>query len=49
MNLMQFFLAGYETTLTALNTSFFILAHNPEELRKLQDEIDAAFVNEVKF
>jgi cytochrome P450 len=42
-NLFSFFFAGYETTLTALNTCFFILNYNPEETRKLQDEIDSIF------
>ena len=47
MNLKQFFFAGYETTLTAIKTCFFVLVHNPDEARKLQDEIDSAFGNEV--
>ena len=47
MNLLQFFLAGYETTLTAMNTSFFVLVHNPDEIIKLQEEIDSAFGDEV--
>lgn len=47
MNLIQFFFAGYETTLTAIKTCFFVLVHNPDEARKLQDEIDSAFGNEV--
>ncbi len=39
-NLLGFFLAGYDTTLTALNYSLLMLIKYPDEMKKLQDEID---------
>ena len=45
--MITFFSAGFETTLTALNTCFFVLVNNPEETRKLQDEIDSTFTDDV--
>lgn len=39
-NLVGFLLAGFETTSSALNYSFFILANHPEEAGKLQQELD---------
>nr|UOU03275.1 cytochrome P450 3045B1 [Brachionus rubens] len=39
-NLVGFLLAGFETTSSALNYSFFILANHPDEMKKLQDELD---------
>ena len=43
MSLVQFLLAGYETTSTALSYCLFVLSTNPNEMAKLQEEIDAAF------
>jgi len=47
MNLMQFFLAGFETTFTALNYCIYVLSKHPEEMQKLQDEIDSYFADMV--
>nr|QEV83812.1 cytochrome P450 [Brachionus rotundiformis] len=45
-NLVGFLLAGFETTSSALNYSFFILANHPEEVAKLQQELDSFFEDE---
>lgn len=42
-NLIAFLLAGFETTSTTLSYSFWVLAQHPEELKKLQDELDSNF------
>lgn len=42
-NLTAFLLAGFETTSTTLSYSFWVLAQHPEELKKLQAEIDSHF------
>jgi hypothetical protein len=39
-NLVGFLLAGFETTSTALNYCFYILSTHPDEMQKLQHEID---------
>nr|ATW72301.1 cytochrome p450 CYP3045B3 [Brachionus calyciflorus] len=44
-NLVGFLLAGFETTSSALNYSFFILANHPSELKKLQEELDEFYLN----
>jgi cytochrome P450 len=50
MSLIQFFVAGFETTYTALNYCFYALTKYPEETKKLQDEIDSKFdYDDVKF
>jgi cytochrome P450 len=41
MNLIQFFVAGFETTYTNLNYCFYVLTKYPEEMVRLQDEIDS--------
>ena len=40
MNLVMFLLAGFETTTVTLGIISHILAKYPEEMKKLQDEID---------
>ena len=40
---MTFLVAGYDTTSNALTYCSYILAKHPEELAKLQDEIDEKF------
>jgi cytochrome P450 len=42
-NLLAFLLAGYETTSTTLSYCFWVLATHPEELKKLQQEMDTSF------
>nr|QVK45581.1 cytochrome P450 [Brachionus paranguensis] len=42
-NLVGFLLAGFETTSSALNYSFFILANHLDEANKLQQELDDFF------
>ena len=42
-NLNGFMIAGYETTSSSLNYSFYVLAKHPEQMVKLQDEVDALF------
>lgn len=42
-NTIAFLLAGYETTATTLGYCMYVLATHPEELKKLQDEIDSSF------
>lgn len=39
-NLVGFLLAGFETTSTALNYSFFVLANQTDEVNKIQQELD---------
>ena len=46
MNLATLMVAGYDTTSTGLSYSMYVLAKNPEERVKLQDEIDAKFDRE---
>jgi cytochrome P450 len=51
MNVFLFLVAGYETTSTVLAYSTYILALNPHEQKKLQEEIDrlpSADINEMK-
>lgn len=38
-------MAGFETTSTSLNYCFYILATHPDELKKLQEEIDDFYPN----
>ena len=42
-NLIDFLLAGFETTYTTLNYCFYALTKYPDEMVKLQDEIDSKF------
>ncbi|KAG5832253.1 cytochrome P450 3A40-like [Anguilla anguilla] len=42
-------LAGYETTSTTLTFLLYLLATNPECLKKLQEEIDEVFPNKTPF
>ena len=46
MNLTMFLAAGFETVYNALNYCFYVLATHPEEMKKLQDEIDTFFKDE---
>ena len=46
---MQFLIAGYETTNTVIGNCLKVLAIHPEELQKLQDEIDKNISPEVSF
>ncbi len=39
--MLQFLVAGYETTAVTISNSCYILANKPEEMQKLQDEIDS--------
>ena len=42
-------IAGFETTSSTLNMTFYMMAKYPEELKKLQAEVDSHFKNnEVK-
>ena len=43
-NLATFLLAGFETTSSALNFCFYVLAKHPEQMSKLQGELDR-FIN----
>jgi cytochrome P450 len=47
--MMQFLIAGYETTALTISHCCYILATKPEELQKLQDEIDSNIDPEVSF
>lgn len=44
--MVGFLLAGFETTSSALNYSFFVLANHHDELLKLQEELDLHFGKE---
>jgi cytochrome P450 len=46
-NIIQFLVAGYETTSSAISNCVHVLANKPEELQKLHDEIDANIGSEV--
>ena len=41
-NVIGFMVAGYETTSSTLNYCMYVLARHPEELKKLQNELDKA-------
>ena len=41
INMLQFLVAGYETTALTITHSLFVLATKQDELAKLQDEIDS--------
>ena len=43
----MFLIAGFDTTYTAMNNCFHTLTAHPEEMKKLQDEIDSV-LNDVK-
>jgi cytochrome P450 len=49
MNLIQFLFAGFDTTHMALTYSMFVMANHPEEMAKLQEEIDAHFADETVY
>jgi cytochrome P450 len=42
-----FLIAGFDTTYTAMNNCFHTLTAHPDEMKKLQDEIDSV-LNDVK-
>ena len=42
-NLNGFMIAGYETTSATLNYCFYVLATHPDQLTKLQDELDSLY------
>lgn len=46
---LLFLLAGYETTSTTLAYIMYEMAVNPEVQKKLQEEIDENFPDEVSF
>jgi cytochrome P450 len=46
MNLTMFLAAGFETVYNALNYCFHVLATHPDEMKKLQEEIDTLFSDE---
>jgi hypothetical protein len=41
INVILFLLAGFETTSTTLGNCIHVLTKHPEELKKLQEEIDS--------
>ena len=41
--MVAFLIAGFETTNSAFNFCCYMMAKHPEELKKLQDEVDATF------
>jgi cytochrome P450 len=41
LNMIQFLVAGYETTAVTISSACYILATKPEDQQKLQDEIDS--------
>lgn len=45
--ILTFFLAGHETSALTVNYVLFSLAKHPEELKKIQDEIDSCFGDEL--
>ena len=47
MNLILFFVAGFETTYSTLDYCIYVLTNYPEEMKKLQDEIDSKFDDDV--
>ena len=46
MNLLLILGAGFETVYTALSYSLYVLTRYPDEMKKLQDEIDSKFKDE---
>ena len=40
-NLFVFLIAGFDTTATALSTAYYCLCKYPNEMKKIQDEIDS--------
>lgn len=41
--MIGFLLAGFESTSSTLNFSLYMMAKHPEELKKLQAEVDTCF------
>ena len=46
---MVFLLAGFETTSSTLSYATWVLISKPEEMKKLQEEMDATFNVNIKF
>ena len=46
--MVVFVLAGYDSTSTALTSCIHVLANYPDEMKKLQEEIDMLYSNEVQ-
>ena len=47
MNLVGLLIAGFDTISSAINYSMYVLATHPEQLTRLQEEVDANFENTV--
>ena len=47
LNLVGFLIAGFDTVSSAINYSMYVLATHPEQLTRLQEEVDANFENTV--
>lgn len=43
MSLLQFLIAGFETTSTAISLCLYVCSRNPSEMVTLQQEIDKNF------
>ena len=41
--MVAFLIAGFETTNSTFNFCCYMMAKHPDELKKLQDEVDANF------
>lgn len=49
IQLMLFLLAGYDTTANALGYTAFLLARNPDKMKKLQEEINRECTDTVNY
>ena len=48
LNLVGFLVAGFDTVSSSINYSMYALAMHPEQLKKLQQEVDSHFESTVK-